>query len=65
VGQARPILVGQCAAMAFAVYRRFAIHWAWPRWPALREILRLGIPMSLSYALEATSFTAITLLAAR
>jgi MATE family, multidrug efflux pump len=46
-------------------YRRFVIHWAWPRWPVLREILQLGIPMSLSYALEATSFTAITLLAAR
>ena len=46
-------------------YRRFAIHWTGPRWPALREILHLGIPMSLSYALEATSFTAITLLAAR
>jgi multidrug resistance protein, MATE family len=46
-------------------YRRFVIHGAWPHGPALREILRLGIPMSLSYALEATSFTAITLLAAR
>jgi len=46
-------------------YRRFVIHWAWPRWPVLREILQLGIPMSLSYALEATSFTAITLLSAR
>ena len=46
-------------------YRRFVIHWAWPRWPAQREILQLGIPMSLSYTLEATSFTAITLLAAR
>jgi MATE family multidrug resistance protein len=46
-------------------YRRFGIHWAWPRGPALRDILRLGVPMSLSYALEATSFTAITLLAAR
>ena len=46
-------------------YRRFASHRAGPRWPALREILQLGIPMSLSYALEATSFTAITLLAAR
>jgi MATE family multidrug resistance protein len=46
-------------------YRRFAIQWAWPRWPVLREILQLGVPMSLSYALEATSFTAITLLAAR
>jgi MATE family, multidrug efflux pump len=46
-------------------YRRFAIRRAWPRWPAQREILRLGIPMCLSYALESTSFTAITLLAAR
>jgi MATE family multidrug resistance protein len=46
-------------------YDRFIIHWAWPRWSAQREILRLGIPMSLSYALESTSFTAITLLAAR
>jgi len=46
-------------------YRRFAIHWTGPRWPVLREILHLGIPMSLSYALESTSFTAITLLAAR
>jgi multidrug resistance protein, MATE family len=46
-------------------YRRFAIHWAWPRWPDLREILHLGVPMSLSYTLEATSFTVITLLAAR
>ena len=46
-------------------YRRFTIHRAWPRWSVLREILQLGIPMSLSYALESTSFTAITLLAAR
>jgi MATE family multidrug resistance protein len=46
-------------------YDRFTIQWAWPRWSAQREILRLGIPMSLSYALESTSFTAITLLAAR
>jgi MATE family multidrug resistance protein len=46
-------------------YRRLAIHRAWPRWETLREILRLGIPMSVSYALETTSFTAMTLLAAR
>ena len=46
-------------------YRRFAIHWAWPHWPILRELFHLGIPMSLGYALEATSFTVITLLAAR
>src|SRR5262249_14955576 len=46
-------------------YRRFSIHRAWPRWTALREILHLGVPMSLSYALESTSFSAITLPAAR
>ena len=46
-------------------YRRFAIHWVGPRWPILRELFGLGIPMSLSYTLEATSFTVITLLAAR
>ena len=46
-------------------YRRFAIHWRWPHWPILRELFHLGIPMSLGYTLEATSFTVITLLAAR
>ena len=46
-------------------YRRFRIHWDWPRWSVLRELIRLGIPMGLSYALEATSFTFITVLVAR
>jgi len=46
-------------------YRRFEIRRAGPRWPILRELLHLGIPMGLSYALEATSFTFITLLVAR
>jgi MATE family multidrug resistance protein len=46
-------------------YRRFAIRRARPRWTAQRELLALGIPMSLSYGLESTSFTAMTLLAAR
>jgi multidrug resistance protein, MATE family len=46
-------------------YHRFSIRWAGPRWPILRELLQLGVPMSLSYTLEATSFTVITLLAAR
>jgi MATE family, multidrug efflux pump len=46
-------------------YRRFAIRWTWPHWPILRELFHLGIPMSLGYTLEATSFTVMTLLAAR
>jgi MATE family multidrug resistance protein len=46
-------------------YRRFEIRWTGPRWSVLRELLHLGIPMGLSYALEATSFTFITVLVAR
>lgn len=46
-------------------YRRFAITPSGPRGPALRELLHLGVPMSLSYAFEASSFTLITVLVAR
>ena len=58
-------LMGFAYMRRSAFYRRLAIHRAWPRWAAQREILGLGVPMSLSYALEATSFTAITFFAAR
>jgi MATE family multidrug resistance protein len=58
-------LMGLAYMRHSAFYHRFAIRRAWPRWSVLREILQLGVPMSMSYALEATSFTAITLLAAR
>jgi multidrug resistance protein, MATE family len=46
-------------------YHRFVITRSAPRGPALRELLTLGVPMSLSYALEATSFTLITVMVAR
>ena len=46
-------------------YRRFTIRGEAPRWSVLREQVQLGIPMGLSYALEATSFTFITLMVAR
>ena len=46
-------------------YARFAIVRARPRWSVLREQVQLGIPMGLSYAIEATSFTFITLMVAR
>ena len=46
-------------------YRQFHIRWSWPHWTVLRELVRLGVPMGLSYALEATSFTFITVLVAR
>jgi len=45
-------------------YRRFAIRFAWPRWPLQKELLRIGVPTGLSYIVEVTSFTFMTLLVA-
>lgn len=45
-------------------YRRFVIAFDWPRWVRQRELLRLGIPTGLSYIVEVTSFTFMTLLVA-
>lgn len=59
------LVVGWAHTRVDRFYRRFEIHRAGPRWSVLREVIRLGIPMGLSYALEATSFTFITLLVAR
>ena len=47
-----------------AFYRPFAIRFDWPRWVHQRELLVLGIPTGLSYIVEVTSFTFMTLLAA-
>ena len=46
-------------------YRRFSIGFAWPHWAHQKELLRLGIPTGLSYIVEVTSFTFMTLLVAR
>jgi Na+-driven multidrug efflux pump len=66
------VLTGHASATDLAamglgtgVYHRFTIRGGRPRWSVLREQVRLGIPMGLSYALEATSFTFITLMVAR
>jgi len=45
-------------------YRRFTIAFDWPRWSYQRELLRLGVPTGLSYIVEVTSFTFMTLLVA-
>ncbi len=45
-------------------YRKFRIDFDWPRWTRQRELLRLGIPTGLSYIVEVTSFTFMTLLVA-
>lgn len=49
---------------ALARYAPFA-HWQAPRWPALRELLRLGLPMGFSNFVEITSFTLIALFVAQ
>src|SRR4030095_6672191 len=58
-------LAGFAYMLRSRFYHRFRIHWTGPRSAVLRELLQLGVPMSLSYALEAASFTIITFLAAR
>ena len=40
-------------------------RWAWPRLEVQRELLRLGLPMGMSYFVEVSSFTLIALLAAQ
>jgi MATE family multidrug resistance protein len=59
------LLAGWAHTRIDPFYRRFRIRRAGVRWPVLRELVQLGIPMGLSYALEATSFTVITVLVAR
>lgn len=46
-------------------YQRFAIRFDWPRWSQQKELLRLGVPIGLTNAVEVTSFTFMALLAAR
>ncbi len=58
-------IVGWAHTRLDSFYRRFEIQRSPPHWPVLRELTRLGVPMGLSYALEATSFTFITILVAR
>ena len=58
-----------CGVALFAMsrdrfYRPLQIAFAWPRWTYQRELLRLGLPMGLSYVVEVTSFTFMTLLVA-
>lgn len=40
-------------------------QWSWPSWPAIWELLRLGVPMGISYLVEITAFTLIALFVAR
>jgi multidrug resistance protein, MATE family len=46
-------------------FRLFGTGIAKPRWAAQRELLKLGIPMGLSYLIEVTAFTFMALFIAR
>ncbi|WP_459614676.1 MATE family efflux transporter [Bordetella sp. 2513F-2] len=46
-------------------YRQFRPRIGRPRWPALKELLRLGLPMGGSYLVEVSAFTFMALLVAR
>ncbi|GAB3630631.1 Multidrug resistance protein NorM [Pandoraea terrae] len=45
----------------FGVFRRFC----WPRWHAIRALLKLGVPMGLSYLIEVTAFSFMAIFIAR
>jgi multidrug resistance protein, MATE family len=46
-------------------YARFRLRYAAPSLRAIKEQLRLGVPMGASYAIEATSFSFLALVGAR
>lgn len=40
-------------------------HWEWPHWPEIVSMLRLGVPIGVTYFAEASAFGAVSLLVAR
>ncbi|CAN7505286.1 MATE family efflux transporter [Pseudoduganella sp. LjRoot289] len=40
-------------------------HWEWPHWPEIASMLRLGLPIGVTYFAEVSAFGAVSLLVAR
>jgi MATE family multidrug resistance protein len=61
-------LTGWWILRSAPIYRNFGLFgtgFVPPRWPAQRALLRLGIPIGLSYLIEVTAFTFMALFIAR
>lgn len=50
---------------SYRIYGLFGTGFVRPRWAAQRELLKLGIPMGMSYLIEVTAFTFMALFIAR
>ena len=40
-------------------------HWEWPHWPEIASMLRLGLPIGVTYFAEVSAFASVSLLVAR
>ncbi|WP_087642511.1 MATE family efflux transporter [Caballeronia choica] len=60
-------VVGMTVLVKFEFFRPFAIfsHFCWPVWKRQAALLKLGIPMGLSYLIEVTSYTFMALFISR
>jgi MATE family multidrug resistance protein len=54
-----------CYGSSYRTFGLFGTGLVAPRWAAQRELLKLGIPMGLSYLIEVTAFTFMALFIAR
>ncbi len=61
------LLCGLVYLLTHAGYKRYQLfaQLQWPRWPAQRDLLRLGLPIGMSTFIDVSSFTLIAILAAR
>ena len=54
--------------LRYAPYYRTLLQgcrWQWPDWPSQRHLLKVGVPMGLSYFVEITAFTLMAIFIAR
>jgi MATE family multidrug resistance protein len=60
-------LIGATLLLREDFYRQFTAftRFSWPEWRRQRALLKLGIPMGLSYLIEVTSYTFMALFIAR